>query len=195
VTNNQQDREAVARALASFEGNPDDPIGWKGDCTRTSRWEGFLPQAEAILRLTSDTERASPGAAEAMAQALWDKACIGREGYCSSDLKDAALSAIAEAFRLSEHAARSVTLPERYQWSAGNVEKFEFGRDTAADAILALTQASAAKVPEGWKLVPIEPTEAMVDATARILGEDEYQMAAAVWSAMLAATPSETTNG
>ena len=67
----------------------------------------------------------------------------------------------------------------------------------------ALTQASAAKVPEGWKLVPIEPTEAM------LMGASEVAITAArnstttfpaadetrhIWSAMLAATPSETTN-
>lgn len=73
---------------------------------------------------------------------IWDKACEGREGYCSSDLQDAAKWAIAEAFRVAEAAARNASLPADYIWSESNREKFEFGRDSAADAILALFTAS-----------------------------------------------------
>jgi len=70
----------------------------------------------------------------------------------------------------------------------------------AADAILALTQASAAKVPEGWKLVPIEPTLDMKDSATTVMVDTgvgghtalNWEEAAQVWSAMLAASPSET---
>lgn len=73
------------------------------------------------------------------AKAIWKRACIGREGYCSSDLQDAAIEAINQAFREAEAAARSAALPAHYQWSESNREKFEFGRDTAADLIATLS--------------------------------------------------------
>jgi len=60
-----------------------------------------------------------------------------------------------------------------------------------ADAILTLTQASAAKVPEGWKLVPEKATAEMFAAWGR-MAHDSLQ---ASYVAMLAATPSETANG
>jgi len=61
------------------------------------------------------------------------------------------------------------------------------------DLTEALTQASAAKVPEGWKLVPIEPTKGMLQASHE--QPIVRSFARSIWSAMLAATPSETANG
>lgn len=66
----------------------------------------------------------------------------------------------------------------------------------ALDAIAALRRVSAGKVPDGWKLVPVEPTAAMLfaaigwreqDQCADLGGEaDQFDR---VYRAMLAATP------
>lgn len=52
----------------------------------------------------------------------------------------------------------------------------------------------AAAVPEGWKLVPVEPTEGMGQAghDAWWYGEADEEMFSAVYSAMLAAAPEPT---
>lgn len=95
----------------------------------------------AIARISQPN--ASNGVSEgwkANAKAIWAKACVGREGYCSPDLQDAALTAIGDAFAVAEQTARAVDLPPNYLWSDGNREKFHFGRDTAADAIRALAK-------------------------------------------------------
>lgn len=69
---------------------------------------------------------------------IWRKACVGREGYCSPDLQDAARTAIADAIRMAATAARSIELPPHFQWSESNGEKFYFGRDLVVEAIEAL---------------------------------------------------------
>ena len=46
----------------------------------------------------------------------------------------------------------------------------------------------APSVPEGWKLVPIEPTSEMLDA-GDYVGADYYDIAGSVYDAMLAAAP------
>lgn len=73
-----------------------------------------------------------------LAKVIWDTACEGRGGFCSSDMQDAALEAIDLALQQAEATARAVQLPADYIWSEGNREKFEFGRDEAAEAIAAL---------------------------------------------------------
>ena len=47
---------------------------------------------------------------------------------------------------------------------------------------------NAHAVPQGWKLVPVEPTKEMIDAYCEANGR--FQSARADWAAMLAATPS-----
>lgn len=53
-------------------------------------------------------------------------------------------------------------------------------------------------VPEGWRLVPSEPTDVMIHAgrceTAKINDDDDYAQAKACWSAMLAASPPSPTD-
>lgn len=44
-------------------------------------------------------------------------------------------------------------------------------------------------IPEGWKLVPIEPTIEMEEAGAKGSGEDSTDCALGAWKAMLAAAP------
>ena len=56
-----------------------------------------------------------------------------------------------------------------------------------ADRLVVLT-AGAAPVPEGWQLVPVEPTPEMVKASNLISYRDEGQEH---WKAMLAAAPKE----
>lgn len=52
-------------------------------------------------------------------------------------------------------------------------------------------------VPEGWRLVPLAPTDVMIHAgrceTAKINNDDDYAQAKACWSAMLAASPQSPT--
>jgi len=56
------------------------------------------------------------------------------------------------------------------------------------DVTAALSRISA--VPKGWKLVPVEPTEAMLTAAA--LKVDEWADSRQYWSAMLSAAPPAT---
>lgn len=49
----------------------------------------------------------------------------------------------------------------------------------------ALESLPAASVPDGWKLVPVEPTDGMQDAHKRVRASG----ACHVWSTMLAAAP------
>lgn len=58
------------------------------------------------------------------------------------------------------------------------------------DEIRAAAQALA--VPEGWVLVPVEPTREMVKAITQVIPPGPYDFAAiAVWRAMIAAAPQE----
>ena len=47
------------------------------------------------------------------------------------------------------------------------------------------------EIPKGWQLVPVEPTEEMVNSghAAWSDGEDDFQSFAMAYSAMLAAAP------
>lgn len=104
---------------------------------------GDLRRARAALARPLPEPQADDGWRSRRAEEIWQRACVGREGYCSSDLQDAAKWAIGEAFRLAEAAARSSTLPAGYEWSKSNREKFDFGRDTASDAISMLAASPA----------------------------------------------------
>lgn len=55
----------------------------------------------------------------------------------------------------------------------------------------ALSQPGAQAVPEGWKLVPIEPTEAMMDAhfATHARADTVFAEVKDIWAAMLAASP------
>jgi hypothetical protein len=64
-------------------------------------------------------------------------------------------------------------------------------------ALTAVAPLMQAKVADGWRLVPIEPTDAMVDATLRLQGDDAFIAKAPalisalvkIYKAMLAAAP------
>jgi hypothetical protein len=57
----------------------------------------------------------------------------------------------------------------------------------ALGAALPADKTDAVAVPAGWKLVPVEPTEAMIEAGASGSGEDSEATAIGAWEAMLAA--------
>jgi hypothetical protein len=52
-------------------------------------------------------------------------------------------------------------------------------------------QPAVPAVPEGWKLVPIEPTQEMIDAFPQIRGED---VGRELWADLLAAAPQGSDN-
>lgn len=80
--------------------------------------------------------------------------------------------------------------------SAGDETKALIGIRRIASASSSLTchvknraMLSAPAVPEGYALVPIEPTEEMIEAYLRVGGG--FQSAKSDWKAMLAAAPKE----
>jgi len=123
----------------------------------------------------------APGEVE-LVEAIWKQACVGREGYCSSDLQQAAKWAIGEAFRLATLAAQSAKLPANYQWSEDNRSKFNFGRDTAVEAIAALspTLATVAAANDERVAEAIEALEAIA-ASAEVRIQDGRDMGARIW--------------
>jgi len=148
-------REALGEAVSILERLPygDWPGGMYSG--KTVAANAFIRRCRKLLTPPSDAGSTTRSGGEGV-EALWKRACEGREGYCSSDLQDAARWAIGEAFRLAEHAARSAALPAGYQWSDGNREKFDFGRDTAADAIAALaTTPSPDASPDSGEAEPV----------------------------------------
>lgn len=68
---------------------------------------------------------------------------------------------------------------------------YEAARNQVRDvrAILAALDSRAGDAGEGWRLVPVDPTEDMSDAGSRALGGNatQYRDPNGVWSAMLAA--------
>lgn len=63
--------------------------------------------------------------------------------------------------------------------------------DNAKQAIRALASSMGApSVPDGWMLVPIEPTEAMAQAGYRARSYGPMWPARSIWTLMLAASPS-----
>lgn len=62
------------------------------------------------------------------------------------------------------------------------------GIDVATRLMLAFADQEAPRVPEGMVLVPIDPTEAMIECGKAEMDWHTYS-AASVWSAMLSAAP------
>lgn len=57
-------------------------------------------------------------------------------------------------------------------------------------AILAADRARGVEVPEGWRLVPMEPTQAMIEAGYDAQGDDNETSLRLAWPAMVATAPS-----
>ena len=89
-----------------------------------------------------------------------------------------------------------------YRWRYRGAIMWQYGELTEENARLAeehnhevqplyaepISARSAPSVPDGWKLVPIEPTEEMTVAGVRA-GAVYYAISKDVWGAMLAAAP------
>jgi hypothetical protein len=67
--------------------------------------------------------------------------------------------------------------------------KHEIADELEATATQPPAQDSRQEVPQGWKLVPVEPTEAMIDAAIERGAAGDYNEG--IWAAMLAAAPSQ----
>lgn len=80
---------------------------------------------------------------------IWEGVCVGREGYCSSDLQAAAKAAIAiaqqEALAAATALAPSIGLLGNYLWSDSNFRKFQFGVESLAAAITALATGALSR--------------------------------------------------
>jgi len=83
----------------------------------------------------------------------------------------------------------------RFNWDSGNFEwltKYKYDLHHMKPLYLA---AGAAPAPEGWQLVPVEPTDAMLRVdieTDAFVGIDDARN---LYKAMLAVAPKETSNG
>lgn len=123
----------------------------------------------------------------------------------SGDLREAVALALLVA-RSERYAADEAMLREHWGWylaGASNPESCVHysaqglaARD--ADAILARLRERGALVPDGWRAVPVEPTEAMLrDGTAKmrylLKNPQVYPRAYSCYAAMLAAAPAPTT--
>jgi hypothetical protein len=73
--------------------------------------------------------------------------------------------------------------PERIKPDAASMGQDGFIRPAVANRMIELRAALSAAAERGWKLVPVEPTEEMQHAGARV-----FTMAK-VYSAMIAASP------
>jgi|SRR5579859_5413484 len=85
-----------------------------------------------------------------------------------------------------EHGSRDTWSTERLRDDA--VENFNIAARNAIPALARLLEAQAG-VPEGWKLVPIEPTESMLNEGTAADTEQSRMEAKCVWDAMVSAAP------
>lgn len=85
-----------------------------------------------------------------------------------------------------------VHIPGRQVWHAK-----DFWIKAAQSAIAALEQRGWGKIPDGWQIVPKEPTEEMVKAygEAVYFTTDTRILPQNIWEAMLAAAPLPTKGG
>jgi hypothetical protein len=86
-------------------------------------------------------------------------------------------------------AAKPVAEPRQIGTSDKDAEAMGFDRETYEDIMDSGERALAAKphgIPEGWKLVPVKPTDEMMDAGR---GIDGSWTAGNVWALMVAAAP------
>jgi flagellar biosynthesis/type III secretory pathway protein FliH len=61
------------------------------------------------------------------------------------------------------------------------------GYEKGFDAGYAAGLEAGRKVPDGWKLVPVEPTQSMIDEAKRVWPDDRFRRKQ--YRAMLAAAP------
>ena len=86
-------------------------------------------------------------------------------------------------------ALRIVELEYIREKSANRITELQDAIELAEEAVRAKHSPDAAKmVPEGWQLVPVEPTEAMISEVIDAGSFDEDGVAY-FWDSMLAAAP------
>lgn len=99
-----------------------------------------------------------------------------------------------EAVRVTDEAVRAVKEIKTLVVAAFNNPRLAKSTLNSVEHKLeALATALASAKPEGWRLVPVEPTDAMLKAAASVNfeNEDERGMACNLWHVMLAAAPAE----
>lgn len=105
---------------------------------------------------------------------------------------DDELRRLAEAARDTEAACRANRTDETWEAARAAVCAMAAALDhpVIIDLLDRLRDADAKRVPAGWKLVPVEATQAMVEAWMEGLPTgDPYAAARADWAAMLTASP------
>lgn len=117
-------------------------------------------------------------------------------GQLGSSNYDALMLASLDAFRASPPAEPAPVVPEEMYWQDAPVEgstraaAYATGWNACRAAMLQASNSSV--TPDGWVMVPVDATRAMIDAAARV-EEDGYD---AMHKAMIAAAPQqEVKNG
>ena len=92
--------------------------------------------------------------------------------------------------REDKYGIEVLTMRNGYQWSGMPMDAELIDMLEQAIVEFKNTQASPASAPEGWKLVPFEPTDAMIECGCRALGALYGQYGALeAYRAMLIAAP------
>jgi hypothetical protein len=117
---------------------------------------------------------------ERLAHALAQPAPVQQE---AAQLPRGFLSDVMTAAGLIEHGRRSKAMAERLSAAVSQIHDASIATRRAA---LTPPAVAAPAVPDGWRLVPVDPTEAMVDAFHCEEGDGAFNK----WEAMLAAAPS-----
>lgn len=177
-------REQAGKALYDHEfgrGDCEFPA-WDHESVRESTRERFRCRADAILSLLQSVAAPAVGRVLAPASASIEEKCAAFDAAMNDTVK-----------RLREESARlSGRSLDRGCVDSGIAANLA---DAAADEIERLRTVAPAvqewRTPEGWKLVPVEPTPDMVSAGMkhRELSRHMY-VAADSYRAMLAASPS-----
>lgn len=128
--------------------------------------------------------------------------------HCEPDVRvecKAICDAICEAYRRTAPPA-PVAVPDEIEPTSGSSDFEDYycdGWNACRAAMLKAGPVTAVAVPEGWKLVPVEPTDAMCDikhvgvdvCTGLAEGQEYYSIcgedARRVYRAMLAAAPEQ----
>jgi hypothetical protein len=91
----------------------------------------------------------------------------------------------------ADHLAALGQINAQFRIRTGMADEHSLVQTLARHRLAALASAPAGDgVPNGWRLVPIEPDDAMLDAgVLDVRAEVSYHDVEGIWSAMLAAAP------
>lgn len=168
------------------------------DLTKT---RGYHALIQVIYELRTDGQYSDDEGEEtdALADLVAAIECGREKSGAVSDIRDRLLAALERAvkaeteLRVLKDSAGAAQVPA---WSVSQAEQDAMSADQWDAWKAALKAGSTASVPDGWKLVPVEPTEAMLEAAGNTeeiyneWGEDLYvKNTEEVYQAMLAAAP------